>query len=555
MDSNNICIKFCTFLLSVAAFTSSCAGFAVDEQADTCLEENPGCPIVMYEKGMPCFPCKLKCIGPDGAINDLSSMGLEALASGPQSDGTWIYSGETAQGTATAIVHKNSSSPLPEKRFGSTLEIAPKTHPIDIRPSSDKTAQDALFRFSVLDGGKQSNTTFSYSASRVGRIEKTGSTTDQAVINGKTSMGTGVVRIDEPGIWWITVESGPGSEKPTFASITFRVPGKPGPDHYSAFTSSGDILENPASVAAFLADAQVVFIGEMHDDPVAHVLEKELFAAIHRLKGDVALSMEMFERDVQPVLSGYLDGLYTESHFLDAARPWPAYASDYKPCVEYARENDLPVIAANAPRRLVNLVSRKGPEALALAPDQDKKWLPPIPYHIPKQGRYVEKQKEVFSAFDETKKEGSSSPGPRLKREWIEKGCPDLAAYNESLSSEKKMGSGGAMPPHVMMRMMEAMKKGGNPAQSLWDASMAFSIASFLEDNPETTVVNINGAFHSNEHLGTVDQLMRYRPNTRVAVISLVPHESFPAFDPEELSKLGEVIIVTDPSWQPNSDK
>jgi len=104
------------------------------------------------------------------------------------------------------------------------------------------------------------------------------------------------------------------------------------------------------------------------------------------------------------------------------------------------------------------------------------------------------------------------------------------------------------MPAHAMMDAMK--KKKGNPSQSLWDATMAHSIATFLETNPSTTVVQVNGAFHSDEHLGTVEQLLRYRPETKVAVVSVVPDESFPAFDKEASALLGDVIIMADPRWR-----
>ena len=136
----------------------------------------------------------------------------------------------------------------------------------------------------------------------------------------------GRVYIDEPGIWWITAESIPDEGDPFWASLTFTVPQGPGPDHFAAFTKTGQYLDTFDQIVQALADAEVVFLGEKHDDPVAHWLEKEILAAVHRARGDVALSLEMFERDVQPVLDGYLRGDYMERHFLDAARPWPRYA-------------------------------------------------------------------------------------------------------------------------------------------------------------------------------------------------------------------------------------
>jgi hypothetical protein len=225
---------------------------------------------------------------------------------------------------------------------------------------------------------------------------------------------------------------------------------------------------------------------------------------------------------------------------------------DYRPMVEYAKDKGLPVIAANAPRRMVNLVSRNGPDALTALPDGEKQWLPPLPYHIPEEGRYVEKLHALFTGFASQQKSTASPPAPRRKRDWKARGCPELEKYNEMLAAapeEDAKPSSGGMPGHAMMKLAEM--KGGNPAQSLWDASMAYSIAEFLERVPGTTVVQVNGSFHSDEYLGTVEQLLRYRPGTRIGVISILPDEFFPAFNAEAHEELGEVIIITDPTWQP----
>ena len=54
--------------------------------------------------------------------------------------------------------------------------------------------------------------------------------------------------------------------------------------------------------------------------------------------------------DIQPILDRYLSGAISEAAFLKASRPWPNYAADYRPVVEFAREHHWRVIAANVPR-------------------------------------------------------------------------------------------------------------------------------------------------------------------------------------------------------------
>ena len=69
---------------------------------------------------------------------------------------------------------------------------------------------------------------------------------------------------------------------------------------------------------------------------------------------DAALSLEMFEADVQHVLDEYMAGLTREEDMLRDGRPWANYREAYRSLVELARAAALPVIAANAPRRYVS---------------------------------------------------------------------------------------------------------------------------------------------------------------------------------------------------------
>ena len=56
--------------------------------------------------------------------------------------------------------------------------------------------------------------------------------------------------------------------------------------------------------------ADVVFFGELHDNPVAHWLELEITKALFAEKGkDLILAAEMFERDNQLVIDEYFSDL------------------------------------------------------------------------------------------------------------------------------------------------------------------------------------------------------------------------------------------------------
>ncbi|RZK32841.1 MAG: iron-regulated protein, partial [Hymenobacter sp.] len=121
---------------------------------------------------------------------------------------------------------------------------------------------------------------------------------------------------------------------------------------YRLFTAQGQPADYDQMLTQ-LAQADVVLFGEQHNDPIAHWLELQVTQELNRLKGpgQLVLGMEMFERDVQPPLSQYVAGALPDSAFERQSRPWPNYATDYRPLLAFAQAAHLPVVASNVPRR------------------------------------------------------------------------------------------------------------------------------------------------------------------------------------------------------------
>lgn len=253
-----------------------------------------------------------------------------------------------------------------------------------------------------------------------------------------------------------------------------------------------------------LKRADVVFVGENHDDPNAHAFQLALLKALHAQNPRLALSMEMFERDVQGVLDEYLAGHITEASFLQAARPWPNYKTDYRPLVEFCRENNLPVVAANAPRRYVNIVSRKGQTALAELPRESKAYLTSLPYSMELPENYRLQLNEIFG--------GSHAQGT----------------------------GGTATPSMSQMPSSENMIQ----AQALWDATMQDSISRFLKRHRGTQVMQINGGMHSDSHFGIADRLHRAAPRLKIAVVTVKPDADFPNTAAEKYKDAGDYVVV-----------
>ncbi len=89
-----------------------------------------------------------------------------------------------------------------------------------------------------------------------------------------------------------------------------------------------------------LLEYNVIFFGEFHDDSLIHSVESQILPLLYSKKKDLAISMEMFERDVQNVLNDFLDNKIDEKTFLKDSRAWPNYSTDYKEIVEFAKSKN-----------------------------------------------------------------------------------------------------------------------------------------------------------------------------------------------------------------------
>ena len=141
---------------------------------------------------------------------------------------------------------------------------------------------------------------------------------------------------------------------------------------YRLFDTNGNPV-NMDEMISKVKSADVTFIGEIHTDTIAHNLEAMLLE--RTWDKWLTLSLEMFETDVQYVLDEYMTGHINEEHFLKSARSWENYSSDYRELIEFSKEKGTSVIAANAPRRYVNMVRRMGKNSLLNLPEEGKRFL------------------------------------------------------------------------------------------------------------------------------------------------------------------------------------
>lgn len=257
------------------------------------------------------------------------------------------------------------------------------------------------------------------------------------------------------------------------------------------------IFDKEASVVSYnqllekALDADIVFFGELHDNPICHWLELELTKDLAtKNKGKVVLGAEMFETDNQLIINEYLNGQCYEKNFEEEAKLWNNYTTDYKPLLELAKSENLQFIATNIPRRYAALVHKRGFEALDSLDSKAKELIAPLP--IP----YY----------------------------------PELPCYKNMLSMGRM--------PMPKIKISENLPK----AQASKDATMAYFIGKHLKNGH--VFIHFNGAYHSDNYEGIVHYLKQSFPKLKILTISSVAQEDMSQLSGENKGK-ADFIIVT----------
>ena len=231
-------------------------------------------------------------------------------------------------------------------------------------------------------------------------------------------------------------------------------------------------------------NAQVLLFGEFHNNAISHWLELEVTKEVFDKK-PVVLGAEMFEADNQTQLNQYLKGEINQKQLDSTARLWPNYKTDYKPLVDFAKENRLSFIATNIPRRYAAMVSKKGFEALETLTTKEKSWIAPQPIQ-----------------YD-----------------------ANLPGYVE------------------MMKMMGEHSSPNMPkAQASKDATMAYFINANLKDG--STFIHYNGSYHSDNFEGISWYLKKYNPNLQIITISSVEQRDISKLDKENYNKADFILVI-----------
>jgi len=253
---------------------------------------------------------------------------------------------------------------------------------------------------------------------------------------------------------------------------------------YQIFTAKGKKTSFEKMLKQTLS-SDILLFGEFHNNPISHWLQYELTDDAIKSKS-VILGAEMFEADNQKPLNAYLAGEISDKQLDTLARLWPNYKTDYKPLVDLAKENKIPFIATNIPRRYASQVFRKGLESLTSLTSEELSWIAPLPIE-----------------FD-----------------------GELPGYKN------------------MMNMMGGDHANDNfpKAQAIRDATMSHFI---LENYKKGSLfIHYNGAYHSDNYEGILWYLKRREPNLRYMTISTVSQSQVQKLDKENLGRADFIIVV-----------
>lgn len=253
---------------------------------------------------------------------------------------------------------------------------------------------------------------------------------------------------------------------------------------YKLYNSNGRKVSYKKMIRK-LKKADVVLFGEYHNNPITHWLQYEVTKDLHSLRS-LILGAEMLERDNQQVVNSYLENKLSSKQLSKQARLWHNFKTDYKPLLDFAKENQLKFIATNIPRRYAKQVYKNGFKVLDTLPSNEKSWIAPLPI----------------------------------------KYNPQLPSYKRMTTMMK--GHGGKNLPK---------------AQAIKDATMAYSIISNFKKGK--LLIHYNGAYHSDNYEGIYWYLKQKQPHLKIATITTLSQENVKKFNREQRKKADFIIVVS----------
>ena len=263
---------------------------------------------------------------------------------------------------------------------------------------------------------------------------------------------------------------------------------------YKVFNSKGHTVDYGDLLKA-AEKSDIIFFGELHNNPIVHWLELELTKDLYAEKGvKLVLGAEMFEVDNQLLLNEYISKMIRKKDFEAEAKLWPNYKTDYAPIVDFARENGIKFKATNIPRRFAALVNSKGFEGLDSINALERGMIASLPIKYP----------------------------------------DTLECY---ASIAKNIGDG--MPAHLTANL--------GKAQAIKDATMAHFI---MKSDPFSgkTILHFNGSYHSDNYEGLVwyvkQAIRKTSYELKILTITCLEQENIDTISKQDAAKADFIIMI-----------
>jgi len=237
-----------------------------------------------------------------------------------------------------------------------------------------------------------------------------------------------------------------------------------------------------------LAEQRVVYVGESHTDYAHHLQQLAILRALRQRNPRLAIGLEMIQQPFQPVLDDYLARRIDEREFLVRTEWYSRWRYDfrlYRPILEFARAEGLPVIALNLPKELTERVAKRG---IAGLDEAEKAQLP----------QEIDRSDQAYEA--------------RLR---------DIFAQHPHQGQQD------------FQRFLEV--------QLLWDEGMAQRAAEFLEAHADTQLVILAGSGHLMYRSGIPNRLTRRLPVSQQAAQRVV----LPAGQVELAPGVADYLLLT----------
>lgn len=259
---------------------------------------------------------------------------------------------------------------------------------------------------------------------------------------------------------------------------------------YILYNNAGEITSYTEMIDD-LATSDMVFFGEYHDNPITHWLQLEVSKSLYEIKSDsLYLGAEMFESGNQLVIDEYLQDFYEHDKLTpEITQLWSNYKTDYKPLLDFAKEQNIRFIATNIPRRYASMIYKKGLESIEELSDEAKRLISP----------------DLVDLFD-----------------------PEVKAYAEMAEH-----MGGHVPDNMLNIQASQASK---------DATMAhFSLKNFGEGD---LLLHFQGSYHSDNRQGIIWWVEQLNPDINIKSITTTTMKEWDEMSEEEINAIADYIIV-----------